>query len=838
VERSTSEARRFVEEGTTIASQPFDLVWKYSIHAPVIAVAVSADCSSVSAASTDGGLYFFGRDGRLKWRARLDEEAWATAMTTDGTLVAAGDASESPTIGNVYVFDREGNQLFKKRLPAPVWSVAFSKDSKNLVAGCWDGSIRRFSRSNDSDWVELPPITTEAPGVYGTGFMADGSLVAGLYDRGILRVNQDGVKDLTPIDSGIYAVSCSVEDQIIVAGLRSGSVALCKGNGFTTLGPISQRPVCGVAITPDGRLIVAGAFDGRFHLMSPSGMSYWNGITAGEVWSVAVSSDASRVCIGSDDGTVRVLSNRLTLAACRETQTLEEQLLEPRPPAERQQVLRVWVTRCLELGLVTYAAKYLRQLANRSETSDYVDATVELLIADTIANPGHAESHLLLADEHQRRRAYLDAALSYVAASKLEHLRLTSLTRAARCFERVGLESAAMSCRRRAREQVLHTDEMRVLYETARSYEDLGNIAEATKHYEILLSWEPGYRDVERRVRELSRGHTSGAGSGRDVDYTVLTVNIVDPEHVIENPQLVDPAIVEVHRARIQELHVDHNERLLLHEAVAARVPQRVADAETANVSYDITAYIKYDFLLPEDELKKELELLHVLAALREHRLIGGDWRCSSVEPRIRSLDVGAATGRYPALLQGLGFEAYGVDVEPRAMEFASSKRVGGEFPAYVVGNAIDLPFAGDSFSLVTCMMGTWAHISRGHHERVCKEVWRCLAPGGLWITSTWDIDCRHLSFLSMYPHEEREFIRRDSRSREEHCKLLRDVGFGVVRVPAFAMLPDVFGYELGVRGFNDRRTLERLVRLDLAARSTFPDMNGQMYMTLAVRPD
>ncbi len=357
----------------------------------------------------------------------------------------------------------------------------------------------------------------------------------------------------------------------------------------------------------------------------------------------------------------------------------------------------------------------------------------------------------------------------------------------------------------------------------ARSYEDTGNIVEAKKHLEVLLTWDPSYRDVFGRLARLQRHERGRYGQPHDTDYTGLTVSLLGPDTPRANE--VAPELINIVKAREKELHVAPGERSNLDKALNWHFDHG-ANQFTASkaLSYDVWAYIKYDHLLPEDEIKKELELVNLLSMIEDRDTLR------------RSLDIGAATGRHPTTLIALGIPmAIGIDVEFDAMKYACQKR-NGRLPAYVVGRGEQLPFQEGAFDLITCMMGTFAHLTRSEQESLAHEARRCLVPGGRLYVSTWDVECRHLSFLSMYTYEEKEAIRTNSLAKREVKSFFEGNGFSIKAIRSFGMLPDVFNFELRYQAM-EREDLQRIVEMDLAARGTFPNMHGQMYIVYVEKP-
>lgn len=89
---------------------------------------------------------------------------------------------------------------------------------------------------------------------------------------------------------------------------------------------------------------------------------------------------------------------------------------------------------------------------------------------------------------------------------------------------------------------------------------------------------------------------------------------------------------------------------------------------------------------------------------LRDHPL---SWHYAKIADRLvplagkKVLDVACGTGDWLALLESKGCEVHGIDLSDRAIEICRQRLPRGDFH---VGPAETLPFAGDSFDLVTCL--------------------------------------------------------------------------------------------------------------------------------------
>ena len=197
------------------------------------------------------------------------------------------------------------------------------------------------------------------------------------------------------------------------------------------------------------------------------------------------------------------------------------------------------------------------------------------------------------------------------------------------------------------------------------------------------------------------------------------------------------------------------------------------------------------------------------------------------------ALDIGAATGRYPLILTSMGIKAIGIDRESDAMVYAQRKKAVPGYPEYCICEALYLPFRPKSFDLISCMMGTFTHFSLGNRENICREIIEILRPGGLFIISTWDIECKHLSFLSMYTQSQKEIIRRNSLTQADIQTFLEQLDLEVLDIKPFAFLPDLFSHELKFDELT-AADIRRMLEFDLAVRGIFPNIHGQMFIVYA----
>src|SRR5262249_3516904 len=133
-------------------------------------------------------------------------------------------------------------------------------------------------------------------------------------------------------------------------------------------------------------------------------------------------------------------------------------------------------------------------------------------------------------------------------------------------------------------------------------------------------------------------------------------------------------------------------------------------------------------------------------------------------------------------------------------------------------------------FDFVSCMMGTFFHIAHSEQPMALAEMLRVCRPGGVSAISTWDLECPHLTFLSMYSAVEKEMITRNANTLEDMCGLMRNAGFVNVQAVKLALVPDTISYDLGIEEL-DVDGLKRMLEIDIATRSAMPKKHGEMFI-------
>lgn len=582
---------------------PYAVKFIEPIGDSIISVACTPNFSLVVAGAVDRNIHVLNDEGKKIWSHRLDHEVWCTAVSADGRRIAAGTADKKPAAGSIYIFDSKETMLLKESIDAPVWSVALSADGAKLIASGWNGKVYLFCEEN-GDWRKCAEASIAEYGAYGVSISDDGNTIAAVSYSDAIYFFDSKLKVVQKVEDGNlgYRTRLTADGKKNITGLRNGGVKLLNRNtqeGITKI--ISQRPICAVGVTPSAKLCAAGGFDGTLHVLTDDLNILWKFRTQGEVWATDISYDGRYICIASGDGKLYGIENYVTDAALEEILLLESYMSGPATSKERSDVLKSLLQHYLRFGLLDYGLERLNEWREKSlvEHGQAVDFSVELLEKMNEIDPDNTNTQYRLGQFQENADKHWLAALSFAKAAREPNLRQRAFTAAARCFQKSGHEAAAGSCFRRAREQALHDDDLRVLYTLARSLEDVGNFSEAKIYYDILLAWDPAYRDAPRRAARIDSGGESTEFRAKgETDYTGLTVKLLTPD--TPKSREVDQKLHSVIARRSLELRVTDAERKCYDKVLSKFYGEEngIREKTKTQLGYSVESYIKYDFLL------------------------------------------------------------------------------------------------------------------------------------------------------------------------------------------------------------------------------------------------
>ncbi|WP_343891937.1 methyltransferase domain-containing protein [Sphingomonas oligophenolica] len=753
----------------------------------------------------------------------LDNEAWAASSTRDGLFSAFGTAFKKRSQGTLYILDQTGGKVYSDPVGAPVWGLDFAPDGKFLAAATWAGEVKIYAL-RQGKWTLVSTTLVADAGAYGVRWVSSDELAAVCYGSGVAILGADGsIRTRVPSADVGYNLA-TTDDGSLFIGARNGHyIKVSKGTPELHKIPGASRAVSAISVAGNGQIVYCGGFDGHVRAVTSEGDLLWERDLIGEVWTIWSSRNGEHIVAGVGDGSIVAIRSAITTDAYDELVQHISRVEDTDLAGQRMPYINDFVGRLASLHLYGFCLRYLAKFLDLGTISHqlYEEAVADLLRLCPEDSDEIGSIYFARAEIERGHAKNWEAGLYYLRATSDPRLRLRSYTEAANAFRLEGHPAAALACFRRARSASLAEDDLKLIYTLARSLEDVGESKAARDHLDTIMVEDQDYRDVANRLKIYRRDIKKKSDS--EVDYTGITVNLLGPDGPTND---VDPKLRKVVEARASELSLDNNEQIifrsLIEDLYAKGIMSAAGDVDA--VGYDRNSYIKYDFLLPEDDVKKKLEAINMIRVAR----FASDLNTT--------LDVGTATGRYPGIFRALGANAFGVDIEPQAIDYASSKFDGVDNkPILSVGDARALEYGDNMFDVVTCMMGTFIHIPITDQLTALREMYRVCRPGGVVAISTWDVECPHLTFLSMYSVREDELIIRNSRTLGDMVEMFREVPFSDIGDVRFGLVPDTISYDLGIEDL-DTDGVKRLLEIDLAVRSSAPDKHGQMFICYGMK--
>ncbi len=115
-------------------------LWRNQAEGPVMSVCFRGETAEILAASLDGTLACYDKNGKALWTKRSPVGFRFVASSLDGALVAAAE-----TVGRVFLFNKAG-QLVAETPPiqGAIRTFAFTPDGERIIVGTATGEVLSF----------------------------------------------------------------------------------------------------------------------------------------------------------------------------------------------------------------------------------------------------------------------------------------------------------------------------------------------------------------------------------------------------------------------------------------------------------------------------------------------------------------------------------------------------------------------------------------------------------------------------------------------------------------------------------------------------------------------
>jgi len=779
----------------------------------VVAVDCTPNGNHIVAGTTSGHVSQFDSSvGDPYILQHFSGEVWAVSIDAIGQTVVVGTAQKRPKGGVFYWIAHDGTILFEDDLQSPVWGVSVSPSGRYAACGTWSGDIAVYERVQDHFkpiWRNPEPLGNA--GVYGLTIDDHPHVAASVYERGLLALDvRSGTSGIAAIATGLFHVSRLTAAGTLLVGCRDGIFCelsigdVLNGTAKPIFSPrLSRRSLPGVASSRDRTVRYAAAFDGTLAALGSDNSLIWSRHLSSELWAVATSADGSCVSVACGDGTVRVIHQEPGVVTTFELKAWASALQEGRASAQRfaQEISR--------LSAFDFGFGQIGQLRATLSISD--QDVVNFARVIEYAEDLHVVYHAGVL--YRSLAMHKDAIRCFQRASSIPELYSEALNSAAQCFGELGLLEVQHAIARRASMPAPNAQEIALLYDLGRMYEETGRDDRARRSYECVVGWDVSYRDAAERLEAIELA----AGRPQTSEACATSISqLLGPN--VPRPAETDGQLYPVLEARTREMRSsDVVYKRRLHAVRRLQAGGAFYVQRDSALRYNTSAYWKYESAPLEDNSKKHLEAVNFLAEV-------------DLTPMIHSLDIGTATCRYPILLERFGLRSYGIDISSSGYDFHRS--AGGLFSRFAQADGCALPFASTSFDLVTCMMGTFNHLTSSDIPRFLSECKRVLRPGGKVVIGCWDIECPFLSYLTMYSLAQLAQLRARAVTQCEFISLATTAEFSRVRVVPFYFFSDRLVRGLRLESY-ESHDAEILVDVDFALQGRLGVGHGQMYLAI-----
>lgn len=188
---------------------------------------------------------------------------FSLAFSPDGQYFLSGSADHQAMFWSI-----QGDSIASFPHPDVVSSVLFLPETTDLITGCYDGWLRRWSRSGEllQEWAggggTIETLALSPNGDYIASGHGGSEAAMKIWDQqGKLHMNKDLLEKDKSGGQAVYSLAFTPDSERIVCGGAGGWVKVFSLDGvpIQTLTEYQQKPVVGLSVISGGRQIMIGA---------------------------------------------------------------------------------------------------------------------------------------------------------------------------------------------------------------------------------------------------------------------------------------------------------------------------------------------------------------------------------------------------------------------------------------------------------------------------------------------------------------------------------------------------------------------------------------------------
>lgn len=238
-------------------TQPI-IEWNYTTGGTVNSVAAAEKGGCIAAGSENNYLHVFNRSGDLLWNSTTEAPVLSVAVSANCEFTAAVDKFR------VYLFNGNGSLLWQTYI-GYVRSVDISERGDYIAAGTSD-YIVLLDKKGEEVWRQSMDASA-----FSVAVSAQGEVAAGTSGGTAYLLNKSGI--LWSYNTTRYITSVDMHNRRVVAGSR---YLYAVENGKEVWTYIPREGISGVDISPSGKNITAISVNGIIYSLDEGGKLRWS----------------------------------------------------------------------------------------------------------------------------------------------------------------------------------------------------------------------------------------------------------------------------------------------------------------------------------------------------------------------------------------------------------------------------------------------------------------------------------------------------------------------------------------------------------------------------------
>ena len=217
-------------------------------------------------------------------------------------------------------FDEQQELTFDFAFNGTVRKALTQPDGKLLVAGEFDGKLKRFNADGTEDAAFTTNLPAFAQSISTITLLDNGKMLVAKYDGSVVQINADGTLDseFAGLELALFQYEIAVQDdgKILAMKIDAGgylkryNTDCTEDAAFNANVPVLNHSFYSLVLQVDGKILIGGGFDGYLKRLNTDGTedaAFNANIPAldWDIWSISLQDDGKLIIGGSFTGQLK-----------------------------------------------------------------------------------------------------------------------------------------------------------------------------------------------------------------------------------------------------------------------------------------------------------------------------------------------------------------------------------------------------------------------------------------------------------------------------------------------------------------------------------------------------